>query len=180
MLTRNIDYRIQGYHQEMTFDTKGDLVTVKYYEQYDGVTYANLKVQETRVYTRDADTGLLIKRDMTIEWFDNAGNKRDEKTTEKYYDAQKGYSSNIRARKNLVNKGSMYLYADLQSEFGAAQGETNAKEFLRDIKSEIVNYERGDIQELLDAVQGSTRGYMTSANGLVRKATLDALLNIAY
>ena len=69
----DVDYSILGYHKESIFDSKGDLVTVNFYINYDGVTYSDLRVKETRVYTRDVVTGLLTKRDMTIQWFDDDG-----------------------------------------------------------------------------------------------------------
>jgi hypothetical protein len=72
----NLDYDILGYHKEKIFDSKGDLATVNYYKVYDGATYSDLEIKETRVYTRDATTKLATKRDMTIEWFED-----DEVTT---------------------------------------------------------------------------------------------------
>lgn len=178
MFITEINYRIQGYHKKETFDANGDLTTVEYYANYDSgtETFSNLKVKETRIYTRDIGSGLLTKRDMTIEWYKGGGSLSDTKTTEKHYDSQKGYKSNIKARKNLINSASMWLYGDLIAEFGQATGEANAKEFLRDVGSERGGYIAGDLQPLLDAVQASARAYITGA----RKSTLDTILNIAY
>lgn len=166
-LVQNIDYRIQGYHKKETFDTNGDLISVEYYRNYDGVTYSNLKVKETRTYTRDVTFGLMTKRDMTIDFYDG-----DDiiytKITEKYFDSKKGYDGNKKARTNIVDNASMYLL----SQIGLVDG----KAFLRIVKSEITGYIHGDEQPLLNAISNSTETYMT---GTI-KATLDVILNVTY
>lgn len=166
---RHINYNILGYHKKRTIDTNGDLVTVEYYVTYDGVTYSGLKVKETRIYTRDAVTGIMAKRDMTIEWYEE-----DEVTiycnsiTEKYYTAQEGYEANIRSRSNLITNASLYLFQTV--------GEVDAKAFLEIVAADIDKYKGGAITPLLTAISGSGETYMTPTI----KATLDAILNIVY
>jgi len=167
-LLQNIDYRIQGYHKKFTFDANGDLIVIEYYKNFDGTTYSNLKVKETRTYTRDAVFGLLVKRDMTIEWFRSDGSVIATKTTTKFYDSKKGYHANKKARKNIIEKASIYLLGVV----GLADG----KLFLRQVKSEINGYIKGDSQPLLDAVNDSTETYMTGAI----KTALITILDITY
>ena len=164
---KNIDYNILGYYKEETFDSKGDLVSVNYYENYNGTTYSDLKVNETRVYERDAITGLLTKRTTTITWYID-GVEAGTKTTEKYYTAQKGFDRNKNARQNILDKASMYLFSMV--------GKTDAVAFWKTVKGQADDYKvTGDLA-LVTAINDSTELYMT---GTI-KATLDVILNITY
>jgi len=162
------DYRIKGYQKKPTIDANGDLVIVEYFKDYDETTkqYSNLKVKETRVYTRDSST-LLMKRDMTIQWF-SGGKETAVVTTQKFYTAEQGYSANKRARQNLINRASMYLLSEV--------GLTDGKTFLNGVTGEISTYVDGSIQPLVDAIANSTEPFMT----LTIKGTLDTILNVTY
>jgi len=171
VIDTNINYNILGYHKEETFDSKGDLIILKYYHSYDEQTdtFSNLSVEEIRTYTRDITTGLLTKRETIINWYDDNEVLTETKTNiTKYYTAQKGYANNKRARQNLIDKASMYLLSQV--------GKTDATSFLRIAKNEISGYVAGDIQPLLDVISNSTEIYMTATI----KATLDVILNISY
>ena len=166
----NLDYSILGYHKESIFDTKGDLVTVNFYLNYDGVTYSDLRVKETRVYTRDVVTGLLTRRDMTIQWFDTDGvTVIYTKVTTKHYTAQKGYSLNKRARQNLIDTASMYLLSQV--------GLVDAKAFWKTLSSDAVKdyVSVGDLG-IVTEINASAEVYMT----VPIKAALDVILNIIY
>jgi hypothetical protein len=167
-LVQNIDYNIQGYHKDLTFDSKGDLRQVLYYRQYNPVTqeYSILKIKESRVYTRGGST-LLEQRDMVIEWY-GGGEVMATKNTTKYYSAELGYEANKRSRHNLINKASMYLLSTV--------GLTEAKNFLDSSSGSISTYIDGNIQPLLDLILASTEPYMTPTV----KGILDAILNISY
>ena len=167
-LLQNINYNIQGYHKDLTFDSKGDLTQVSYYQNYDVATkvFSNLKVNETRTYLRGVST-LLEERTMLIEWY--SGNKIIATiTNSKYYTEELGYKSNKRARQNLIDKASMYLLD--------AVGLADAKSFLNDSTTQISTYVDGNITPLLDVIVASTETYMTPTI----KATLDVILNISY
>jgi len=180
-LIQNIDYNIQGYYKKNTIDSKGDLTIVEYYRNYDGTTYSNLKVRETRVYTRDGITGLLTKRDMTIEWF-KSGEVVYTKTTEKYYSAMDGFNDNKRSRTNLVNKASMYLYMALMTS-NPATGAAFCDDYENLTSASVAKYVNANIQPLLDMITKSTevaepeyREYITAEI----KNTLLYILNIIY
>jgi hypothetical protein len=167
----NYDFRLNGLHKKKEFDDKGDLVKVEYYQNYDENTsvYSNLKITETRTYTRDANSKLLIKRDNIIDWKEDDGvtNKKTKSTT-KHYDSQSGYDNNKRAKRNIINKASMYLFFSI--------GEVNAKAFLVIIATEISIYIDGNNQPLLDLISNSTETYMTTEV----KATLNTILDVQF
>ena len=167
-LVQNIDYSIQGFHKQLTFDSKGDLTVVSYYQSYDNVNkvFSNLKVKEQRTYIRGAST-LLEQRDMLIEWF-SGSNLIASKTTNKYYTAEIGYKANKRARQNLVDKASMYLLSVI--------GIDDAKKFLEGVSGSILTYVDGTISPLVNLISTSTETYMTPEI----KATLDVILNVNY
>lgn len=170
-LVQNIDYNIQGYFKVNTIDYRGDLITVEYYRNYDGETYSNMKVKESRTYTRDAN-GILSRRDMLIEWFKNGGDTvMATKNTIKYYTVTEGYEDNKRSRTNIINKASMYLMGQI--------GVENGKAFLNISKSEINGYISGSIQPLLDLVANTTEVYMIGSPPVI-KETLNYILNVEY
>lgn len=167
-LVQNIPYDIQGYHKYLTFDNKGDLTGVDYYQGYDPETedFSNLKVKETRTYTRAAST-LLEKRDMLIEWYGGTQVVATKETV-KYYTPELGYKANKRARQNLIDTASMYLLSTV--------GQTDAENFLDGVATAISTYVDGHIQPLLTLISDSAEAYMTATV----KANLDGILNVAY
>jgi len=164
---KDIDYNILGYHKQEVFDIKGDLTTVNYHKNYDGVTYSDLKVKEERTYTRDVATGLLIERDTVITWYLD-GNEAGTKNTKKYYTAQKGFVNNKRARQNLIDKASMYLFSQI--------GKTDARIFWGLMKGFVDDYVATGDLALVTEINNSTEIYMT---GII-KSTLESILNVVY
>jgi hypothetical protein len=167
---QDIDYSIKGYEKKQTFDTKGDLIEVGYYFEYDEATseFKDLLVKETRTYTRDVTTGLMTKRDMLIEWFNGVPEVIATKNTVKHFSATQGYTANQRSRHNLINTASMYLLGEV--------GLVDAKTFLDSCSGEIGTYVGGSIQPLLDDISTSALPFMTAPI----KAQLDTILNITY
>jgi hypothetical protein len=166
-LIQNTNYNIQGYHKEFIFDAKGDLVTVNYYKDYDGAVYSDLKVSEIRTFTRDVTTGLLTTRDMVINFHDE-GEIRCTKTAKKYYEPVLGFEKNKKARQNLINNASMYLFEEV--------GKTDATVFWKLVKDEVDDYRTTGDMTLLTSISNSTEPYMTG----VIKTTLDTILNVLY
>jgi len=162
------NYNIKGYHKKKTFDEKGDLVILEYFEEYDGITYSILKVKEMNAFTRAVATGLVEKRVKTIEFYKGGIYMFDTKVLEKYYNATEGYEANKDSRQILINNASMYLL----SQVGLVDG----KLFLDSVVSQVSGYVDGSSQPLLDAVANSVETYMTPTI----KATLDVILNITY
>lgn len=133
-------------------------------------------MQEERSYERDVITGIMTARDMNITWYYDDDTIGATKNTKKYYDAKRGYDANIKARTNIINKASMWVYGDLINEYGWPDGENKAKEFLLDTENEVAAYVKSNIEPLLEAVSASTRTYMTA----YRKGVLNTILNIKY
>ena len=167
-LIQNENYNLKGYHKDLTFDAKGDLVEVSYYKNYDisGKIFSNLQVKESRTYIRGAST-LLEQRNMLIEWYSET-KIIASKTINKYYTSEIGYKANKRARQNLVDKASMYLLSVI--------GIDDAKNFLEDVSGSILTYVDGTISPLVNLISTSTETYMTPEI----KATLDVILNVNY
>lgn len=168
-LIQNIDYRLNGYHKKETFDTKGDLVILQYYADYDeqSEVYSNLKVQENRTYERDGVTTLLNKRTISIKWYSNA-KEVASKTIIKYYSKTEGYQANKRSRTNLIDTASMYLVSQV--------GLDNAKSYLANVSADISTYIDGNITILIATIQSSSEPYLTEEI----KGTLVTILNVPY
>ena len=164
---KDADYNLLGYQKDSIFDIKGDLVEVNYYQNFDGIVYSDLKIKEQRTYTRDLSTGILLKRDSVITWYLD-GIEAGIKTTEKYYTTTKGFVSNKRARQNLIDKASMYLFSQI--------GKTDSRLFWGITKGFVDDYVATGDLALVQAINDSTELYMT----VVIKAALDVILNVTY
>ena len=174
----SVDYRLEGYHKKATISPMGDVVLLEFYSSYDeeANTYSDLKVRETRTYTRDQSTGLVTKREMLVEWLSSNESVIASKTITKYYSASEGYLRNQKSRINLIDQASLLLFATLMQEYGPEQGESNSLELLSDLASDIVIYSRGNRQPLITSVQGSTRAYMSQS----LKDSLTVILDVAF
>lgn len=173
-LTIKDDYRIEGYHKKEVVDTKGDLIEVEYYKNYDENTqeYSTLKVKETKVYERDPVLGLPTKQTETIEWFKSGKTVMATKVFTKHYDAEAGYELNQKAAKRLIKRASMYL----ASEVGADA----AKALFRTFKAEVNAYhELMDRVPLIDAITNHTDP-MLNGEFAYRKTVLVTILTVSY
>lgn len=169
-LVQNENYRLKGYKTKNVYDTNGDLVAVEYYKNYDPATqtYSNLKVKEIRTIERDVNFGIPFQETVDIEWYKSDGTKIAEKQIQKVKDINEGQDMNQRARTNLTTKAQGYLIQTVGLE--------NTKELGVDIAVERAAYISGATQALIDAVNNSTRTYMTPEV----KATVVAILNVTY
>ncbi len=93
-----------GLHLKMTFNSKGDLITIEWYKDYDDVsdTYTNLAIKELRTYTRDPVTGLVTKNVTDFEYYLKDGTIGSSKQIVKWYNSQTGYTINTVARGILI------------------------------------------------------------------------------
>lgn len=146
-----IDYDILGLHKKRTI-TLGELVTVEYYLDYDGVNYSNLVVKENRVYNRDAN-GLAVSRNMTITWYREDGSVGLVKNTVKYYSPQEAIDEGISRRSNLIANTKLYVLSQV--------GLVNGQDFLGSVTNEVTLFVNGAPQPLRDAVTATTKPYMT-------------------
>ena len=167
ILITDRDYRLNGYHKKETFDSKGDFSTIEYFKNFDGTNYSGLEVRETRAYTRDVTTGLLTQRTILIEWISN-GEVIASKTLTKYYTATKGHTANKKARQNLINDASMYLFAQV--------GKVDATNFWKIERSSVNDYVNTSDLTIITEIDNSTESYMTQTI----KDTLTSILNIVY
>lgn len=170
-LVQNQDYRLKGYHKEKVYDAKGDVIQVNFYKNYDPVTetYTQLKVRENRTVERDVTTGVPNKVTVDIEWFKSDGTTVTAgKQLEKYINGFDGQQMNQNARLNLTTKAQGYLLQTI--------GLDNTKELGTDVALERAAYISGTTQGLLDAVNNSTRPYMTPEV----KATVITILDQTY
>lgn len=188
LLSIHLDFRLFGYHKKEYFDSYGDLHKIEYYKNYDIVNdvYTNLVIKEDRVYSRSSTSGLLETRATTITWYNIEGdvNTTKENIT-KYYSAKKGFVANKRARRNLIDNASMFLYASLmQNNSGdAAQSEIEVEDFedLTNLaQSKYINSNTNPlitiITESADVNTDNYRSYITVA----MRDSLLSILNISY
>lgn len=181
----NEDFRLFGLHKKEYFDEKGDLVKIEYYKNYDEVNdiHIDLAILEERIYTRDASNALLSKRENTITWFDVDGNINEKKQNiTKYYSAKKGFEANKRARQNLLDKASMYLFQALitnaSGNFTLAEQQTEDFDVLTDDAQS--QYVKSTMQPLITIITNSTdntkseyRDYITEEIKIVLLSILD-------
>ena len=182
---RNENFHLYGLHKRETFDSKGDIIRVEYFKDYDPVTpeFSNLAVDETRTYTRDANTGLPVSKATNIDWYDDQGNIQAQKlSVTKYYSPENGFVLNKKSRKSLIDKASMYLYSALIAA-DPLTAEANVEDFedLTDLAQS--KYVKSNMQPLIDIIANSTdntkpeyRDYITTTI----RDTLLLILNVSY
>lgn len=184
----NENYNLFGLHKKEYFDSKGDLITLELYKDYDEETqtHTNLAIKENRTYTRDVNTGLLIKRVTQIIWYNVDGEECKTKTNiNKYFSPKKGFVANKRARQNLIDNASMYLYSQLMTNNAGDKTQTDIEvddfESLTDAAQS--KYIKSNTLPLLDIVTNSIdntkdeyRVYITEA----MQTVLLSILNINY
>lgn len=147
----NIDYDILGFHKKRTI-ILGELVKVEYYRHYDGVTYSDLILEETRAYTRDSN-GLATHRNLNVKWYLKDGTIGVEKDTIKYYSPSEAIDEGMTRRGNIVGMAKLYVLSQV--------GLANGQDFLGSVNSEATLFVNGSTQPLRDAVTASTKPYMT-------------------
>ena len=154
---KNTNFDILGFHKKRTFNEKGELTTVEYYRTYDGITYSDLILKEERAYTRNEVTNLVAYRDLTITFYLTDDSIGYVKHSKKYYTLIEAYSEGKIRRQNLVNFASI----DYPTGLFFKVGKDNALDFLNDVNTQIGVYIGGNVTTLLDAIQDSTKPYMT-------------------
>jgi len=165
-IVTDIDYRIQGYHKKKTNDSFGDRAIIEYYATFTAGVYSDLKVKETRSYTRQAVTGILETVTVDIEWMSGDGvTPRATKQVVKHLDLDDGLKGNQKARGRLLNKAKGAAIQLIGMEAGKA--------FMRTLGDEVSLYREGDYQPLIDGIN-------TSAQTQEFKDTLVAILDISY
>lgn len=169
------NYKIKGYAKKKIYDVKGDVIGQEYYAEYDETEpiednrFKRLKVRETRVITRESTLGLPKKIDVTIEWISGDGvTTRASKTLSKPINSYDGMRMNEASRKRLVAIAQGYLLGQV--------GLLNTQEFGSDVAVKRSAYISGSRYALIDAINNSTRSYMTTSI----KAGLISILDIAY
>jgi len=164
--TKDQDYRIKGYHKVMSQNNTGDAHVIDYFADYNDGDPLNLKVRETRTYTRNGVTGIVEEINIKIDWFSGDGiTIRDTKTIIKHIDIDRGMRKNERARKRLLNKAKG---AAIQM-IGMSAGKT----FMRNFANEMTLYIEGDREPLIDGINNSGQTDLF-------KNTLTGVLDVSY
>lgn len=148
----NLDYDIYGFHKKRTI-VFGELITVEYYRNYNGTTYSDLILKETRTFFRDA-VGLAQYRIQTTEWYLEDESIGCRKTTTKYYSPQESIEEGVIRRGNIIANAKIYTLSQLGQEYSF--------DLLTSVKSEIGLFLDGRTQPLRDAVNASTKPYLNS------------------
>lgn len=149
---RDLDYDIFGLHKKRTI-VKGELVKVEYYRNFDGTTYSDLVVEETRAYTRQEVTKLCLYRTQVSKWLREDDTVGEEKTTIKYYSMTEAIDEGIARRKNMTAAAKLVVLG--------ACGLANGQTFLTQVINQVNLFEAGTVQPLIDAVNNSTEPYLT-------------------
>lgn len=176
----SIDFNILGLHKKEYFDANGDLTKIELFLDYDSVNdvYIDLAVVEDRTYTRSATTGLIIKRETVISWYDESGSVAKTSTTiAKYYSAKKGFTANKRSRQNIIDNASMYLFSQLAAN-DYPTADANVDDFEDLTNSAQSKYINSNTQPLLDIITNSTDNTKPEYRDYITPAIQTALLSI--
>ena len=184
----SVNYNLLGLHKKEYFDSNGDLNKLEMYTNYDQQAdiYTGLAILEERTYLRDASTGLLKTRTTNITWYDIDGNVNTTKSNvTKFFSAKKGFVANKRARQNIIDKASMYLYQELMI---TNLGDKNVTDLQIDNFETLTSIEQGsyiksNTTPLISLITNSTdnakdeyRDYITPSV----QAVLLSILNVSY
>lgn len=161
---RNINYDIYGLHKKRTLN-QGELSLVEYYRNFDGVSYSDLVLKEERIYTRNP-INLAMYRTQITTWYLENGEIGCTKETTKFYSPTESVAESETRRSNLVADAQLYCVNQIGLE--------NSLDFMESVSKEIMLYVKGGIQYLFDAINTSTKPYLTSEI----KATLIYILTI--
>jgi hypothetical protein len=148
----DIDYSIRGYHKEKIFNF-GELNVVNYYENYNGSTFSDIVVKEERYYHRDVTNNLVEYRSMTHSFYYNNDQIGIQKNTIKYYTLEESIQESRTKRDNIINQTKAYVLVEL--------GRMISFDLLSSIKSEMELFLDGYTTPLVDAIQNSTKPYLT-------------------
>jgi hypothetical protein len=152
----NINFTIFGLHKEEIITSSGFLNDIKYWKNFDGVTYSDLCVHEHRDFTIGSD-GLAIMRTLYIEWFltdDSVG--YTSISTIKYYNKFQAIQEGIKRRNNIITKAKIYCIDTL--------GLNYSFDLMNSVKVYIDLFTAGYTQPLRDAITASTKPYLSSIN----------------
>lgn len=147
-----LDYDILGLHKKRTI-IAGELRLVEYYRNFNGVTYSDLAVRESRTFTRNG-IGLVLYRTLFVEWFLDNDTVGTTITSIKYYSPSESIDEGIDRRTNVISDAKIYCLN--------AIGQAYAFDLLLGLKALIEVYRDGYKQPLIDAVNASTKPYLTS------------------
>jgi len=175
-----VDFNILGLHKKEYFDSFGDLIKIELYQTYDepSETHIDLAVVEDRIYTRSATTGLITKREITITWYYENGEVGSVVESRcKYYSAKKGFRANKRARKNIIDQASMYLFQQLMSN-DPTTADVNVDDFESLTDSAASKYIKSNMQPLLTIITNSTDNTKPEYRTYITEAMRDVLLTI--
>jgi hypothetical protein len=161
----DLDYDLYGLHKKKIL-VQGELIEVEYYKNFDGTTYSELVVKETRVYFRP-QMGLVYTRTMNINWYMSDGSIGYSKTgIVKYYSNQEAMDEAEIRRHNVLSDAKLYITSEV--------GVVDALDLMSSVNNEISLYIQGLQQPLLDGIAASTKPYLTQ----LMKDTLVPILTI--
>lgn len=148
----NINYDILMLHKKRSI-VKGELLSVEYYKNYNGVTYTELCVKENRIYTRNT-IGLIVSRTLKIDWYNTDGSIGCSVTSPqpKYYDFQAQIQEGVNRRGNIISEAKIYAIEIL--------GLPYSFDFLSSLKTPLDLYIQGYTQPLKDGVANSVKPYL--------------------
>src|SRR3990170_5286138 len=147
-----VDYNLFGFHKKRTI-VDGELTVIDYYRTYDGATYSDLVVKETRAYNRDVNR-FPVTRDLSIDFYYEDGTVGLTKSTVKYYNLSEKISECLERRNNVLNDAKQYILVSL--------GEDDGLDLLKSVQTEYELFKEGKIEELSTAINDSTKLYLTA------------------
>jgi hypothetical protein len=156
---KNLNYDILGFHKKRTI-VKGELVKAEYFRNFDGVIYSDLILEENRTFNRDA-IGIVQTRDISIKWYLEDDTVGCTKTWTKYYNADEAIQEGIDRRSNMISVAKTTLLRELALVHGVPTNQQYGFDLLTSVGTEMKWFTEGHTQPLRDAINNSTKPYMT-------------------
>lgn len=148
-----INFNTLGYHKQRTI-IKGVLISTKYWRNYEDDTYSDLILEERREFERD-EIEIIIYRLLYIDYYFEDGTLGlTHDVGYKYYLGEESIKEGTTRRTNVINEAKYYLVQQV--------GQSYAFDFLLGVKVLMGYYYDGYTQPLRDAIDISTKTYMTT------------------
>lgn len=149
----NKDYTILGLYKKVVNIT-GQPDTIGYYKESDGTTYSDLYINEKYEYAYD-DAGRMKTRTTTIDFYLMDDTIGYTKIVDEFITKNEALQLSQLRRETLVKDAENYVI-DCQDI-----SLVNRYDLLSSLGSELLAYEDGLKSVLIDAVNNSTKDYLT-------------------
>lgn len=156
----NINYNILGYYKEKIYN-KGEIIEIRYWENFVDNVYKNLKVKEIFNYFKN-EINLTIGYNKIIEFYEN-DNVFATKNITKYFNNIEIFEHDYNKSLNMINEAKVYILNNFPY--------IEAKNILIDFNNSINLFINGNGDILRNEINNSTLFNETQKNKLLNILT---------